>query len=109
MVHNGETRVIDFDDCGIGWYLYDLASALSFMEERPDLLDLIAAWCEGYRRIQPIDADEEAEIWTFLMLRRMLILAWMGSHAETDLAKELGGSYIEDTMPLADAYLSSHG
>ena len=43
------------------------------------------------------------------MLRRMLILAWMGSHAETDLAKELGGPYIVDTMPLAEAYLSSHG
>ncbi|MFP6729909.1 MAG: phosphotransferase [Alphaproteobacteria bacterium] len=109
LVHNGETRVIDFDDCGIGWYLYDLASALSFMEERTDLPELIAAWCEGYRRIQPIDADEEAEIRTFLMLRRMLILAWMGSHAETDLAKELGGPYIVDTMPLAEAYLSSHG
>ncbi len=66
-------------------------------------------WCEGYRRILPNDAVEEAELRTFLMLRRMLILAWMGSHAETDLAKELGVPYIDDTMPLAEAYLSSHG
>ncbi len=64
---------------------------------------------QGYRRFLPIDAAEEAELWTFPMLRRMLILAWMGSHAETDLAKELGGPYIDDTMPLAEAYLSSHG
>jgi Ser/Thr protein kinase RdoA (MazF antagonist) len=109
LVHDGETRVIDFDDCGIGWYLYDLASALSFMEERADVAELVAAWCEGYRRVQPIEPDEEAEIWTFLMLRRMLILAWMGSHAETDLAKELGGPYIEDSLLLAETYLSSHG
>ncbi len=109
LVHQGETRVIDFDDCGMGWYFYDLATALSFMEERPDLPELVAAWCEGYRRILPIDAAEEAELWTFLMLRRMLIMAWMGSHAETDLAKELGVPYINDTMPLAEAYLSSHG
>lgn len=109
LVHQGKTRAIDFDDCGMGWYFYDLATALSFMEERPDLPELVAAWCEGYRRILPIDAAEEAELWTFLMLRRMLIMAWMGSHAETDLAKELGVPYINDTMPLAEAYLSSHG
>ena len=35
---------------------------------------------------------DEAEIPTFLMLRRLLILAWIGSHAETDLARELGMS-----------------
>lgn len=109
LVHEGDTRVIDFDDCGMGWYLYDLATALSFMEERPDVAELIAAWCEGYRRILPMGPAEEAELWTFLMLRRMLILAWMGSHAETDLAKELDAPYIFDTMPLAEAYLSSHG
>ena len=109
LVHQGDTRVIDFDDCGMGWYLYDLATALSFMEERPDAPELVAAWCEGYRRILPIDAAEEAEVWTFLMLRRMLILAWMGSHGETDLARELGIPYTNDTMPLAEAYLSSHG
>ncbi len=109
LVHEGETRVIDFDDCGMGWYFYDLATALSFMEERPDVPELIAAWCEGYRRILPIEPAEEAELWTFLMLRRMLILAWMGSHGETDLAQELGVPYTLDTMPLAEAYLSSHG
>ena len=109
LVHEGETRVIDFDDCGMGWYFYDLATALSFMEERSDVPELIAAWCEGYRRIQPIDAAGEAELMTFLMLRRMLILAWMGSHGETDLAKELGIPYTNDTLPLAEAYLTSHG
>ena len=109
LVHQGDTRVIDFDDCGMGWYLYDLATALSFMEQRPDAPELVAAWCEGYRRILPIDAAEEAEVWTFLMLRRMLILAWMGSHGETDLARELGIPYTNDSMPLAEAYLSTHG
>ncbi|WVM92198.1 phosphotransferase [Halopseudomonas pachastrellae] len=30
--HQQQTRVIDFDDCGQGWYLHDLAAALSFEE-----------------------------------------------------------------------------
>lgn len=109
LIHDGDTRVIDFDDCGFGWYLYDLATALSFMEERPEVPALIYSWLKGYRKVQEVSPEEEAEIQTFLMLRRMLIIAWMGSHAETELAAELGKPYIDASIPLAEDYLISHG
>src|SRR3546814_1904552 len=41
LVHKGDTRVIDFDDSGLGWYLYDAATAVSFIEHRPDLDELL--------------------------------------------------------------------
>ena len=106
LVSGGDTRVIDFDDAGLGWFLYDLATAVSFMEEREDLPELIAAWVAGYRSEAPLAAEEEAEIPTFLMLRRLTILAWVGSHAETDLARELGVPYTEGTVRLAQQYLA---
>jgi Ser/Thr protein kinase RdoA (MazF antagonist) len=109
LIHDGDTRVIDFDDSGIGWYLYDLASALSFIEARPDVPDLIAAWLQGYRKVESISAEEEVEIPTFLMLRRMQILAWMGSHSETDLARSLGDEYTDVTLDLTETYLSKFG
>lgn len=106
LVTDDDTRVIDFDDAGLGWYLYDVATAVSFMEEREDLDDLLRAWVAGYRRVAPLSAEEEAEIPTFCMLRRMAILAWIGSHGETDLARELGLPYTEGTLRLAERYLS---
>jgi len=106
LIHQGDTRVIDFDDSGFSWYLHDLATALSFIEDRPDVPDLIDAWLEGYRRVAPLSAEDEAEIPTFLMLRRMQILAWMGSHAETDLARSLGDEYTDVTCDLAETYLA---
>lgn len=109
LIHEGDTRVIDFDDSGITWYLYDLATALSFMEERPDVPELVAAWLDGYRRVEEVSQEEEDEIPTFLMLRRMLILAWMGTHAETDLAQSLGNSYTDITCDLAESYLIKFG
>lgn len=109
LIHDGETRVIDFDDSGFTWYLYDLATALSFIEDRPDVPALIAAWLEGYRRMAPLSPEEEAEIPTFLMLRRMVVLAWMGSHRETDLAKSLGDAYTDGTAALAESYLTRFG
>lgn len=102
----GETRVIDFDDCGLGWFLYDLASALSFIETRPDIPDLVSAWLSGYRSVADLSGEEEAEIPTFILLRRMTLLAWVGSHPTADMAVEQGESFAADTVALARAYLS---
>ena len=105
LVEGDRTKVIDFDDCGFGWYLYDLATALTFMEERPDAGDLVGAWVRGYRRLATLSRDEEGEIPTFLMLRRMMVLAWIGSHADTDLARSEGAGYTLGTCRLASEYL----
>jgi Ser/Thr protein kinase RdoA (MazF antagonist) len=105
LVTDGDTRVIDFDDAGLGWFLYDVATAVSFMEERPDLDRLLRAWVQGYRTEAPLSAKEEAEIPTFLMLRRLAIVAWIGSHSETDLARELGEPFTEGTVRLARKYI----
>ena len=104
-----DTRVIDFDDAGEGWFLYDLATALSFMEDRADVHELIDAWVAGYRTVAPLDAEDVAEIPTFLMLRRLAIVAWIGSHAETDLARELGQPFTAASVPLARRYIARFG
>jgi Ser/Thr protein kinase RdoA (MazF antagonist) len=105
LITASDTRVIDFDDAGLGWFLYDFATAVSFMEERPDLKELLAAWLVGYRSEGELSAEEEAEIPTFLMLRRFAILAWIGSHAETDLARQLGPDFTDVTVDLARNYI----
>jgi Ser/Thr protein kinase RdoA (MazF antagonist) len=109
LVEGAHTRVIDFDDCGFSWYLYDLGTALSFIEHRPDVPDLVESWLRGYHKAVTLSADERQEIPTFIMLRRLLLVAWIGSHAETDLAKSLGAAYTEGSCRLAETYLSKFG
>jgi Ser/Thr protein kinase RdoA (MazF antagonist) len=109
LIHKGDIRVIDFDDCGLGWFLYDAGTAVSFFEHRPEVPGLIDAWAEGYRRVRPLSKEDEAELPTFVMLRRMILFAWMGSHAETDLAKQEGPAYAEGTCEMAETYLSRFG
>ena len=65
--------VIDFEDCGLSWYLYDLACALTFNEGRADVGELIALWVDGYRQVEHLSAEDEKEIDTFLMLRRLML------------------------------------
>jgi Ser/Thr protein kinase RdoA (MazF antagonist) len=105
LLDGAETKVIDFDDCGFSWFMYDCATALSFIEHRPDVPELIAAWARGYREVAPLSQEDEAEIPTLVMFRRLLLVAWIGSHAETDLAKSLGAPYTEQTVALCEDYL----
>jgi Ser/Thr protein kinase RdoA (MazF antagonist) len=109
LMHDGGMRVIDFDDCGFSWFLYDCATALSFIEHRTDVVDLISAWAKGYRRVRELSAEEQAEILTFVMLRRLLLVAWVGSHPGTDLAQRMGDNYTAGTVDLAERYLRDLG
>ncbi len=108
LIHERDVRVIDFDDCGLGWFLYDAGTAVSFFEHQPEVPELLTAWSEGYRRIRPLSAGDEHELMTFVLLRRMILFAWIGSHHETELARAEGPAYSADTCELAERYLSRY-
>jgi len=108
LIHQGSTRLIDFDDCGLGWFLYDFAAGISFMEDHPQVPALKDAWVEGYRKVRPISSEEENEIDTFVMLRRMALCAWIGSHQEVDIAQELSPVFVPVTVELGEKYLSHY-
>lgn len=106
MVDGDRLTAIDFDDCGFGWWTYDLAAALSFIETDPRLPDLIARWIEGYTRIAPLRPEDRAMIPSLIFLRRVLLTAWLASRADSDTAEALGGpEYTLGTLELAEAYL----
>jgi Ser/Thr protein kinase RdoA (MazF antagonist) len=106
LVHDGAVSVIDFDDCAFSWFLYDLGTAVSFFEDAPVVPELIGGWLAGYRRAGQLEAADEAEIWTFIVYRRLLLLAWIGTHQAVDIARDLGAGYTAGTCDLADRYLS---
>jgi Ser/Thr protein kinase RdoA (MazF antagonist) len=107
MVNDGTLTAIDFDDCGFGWWAYDLASALSFIETDPRLPDLIARWCEGYTRIAPLRPEDRAMVPSLIFLRRVLLTAWLSTRADSDTAQGFGGpAYTQGTLELAERYLA---
>ena len=84
-----DLRIIDFDDCGFGWFLYDFATAVSFIEHEAVVPALARAWIAGYRRSHSLSAQDASMIPTFVVLRRVLLTAWLASHAEVPFAARL--------------------
>jgi Ser/Thr protein kinase RdoA (MazF antagonist) len=106
LLDGPRTYVIDFDDCGYSWYLYDLATALTFLEDASFVPELIAAWLGGYRRVRSLDRADLAAIPSLMMLRRILVVAWLASHADAELVRTDGADHTRVTCELADRYLS---
>lgn len=109
LVDGSTLKVIDFDDCGFSWYMYDAATPVSFYEHEPQVSDLIGHWKAGYRKVLPLSKEDEAEIPTFVMLRRILLVAWIASHIEAEFPKSLGAGYTEGSLALCEDYIRRFG
>ncbi len=105
LIDGDAVKVIDFDDCGFSWFMYDAATPLSFYEHEPQVPELIESWKKGYRRVRALSKADETEIPTFVMFRRLLLVAWIGSRRDTELAKSMGAGYSEGTVKLCENYL----
>jgi Ser/Thr protein kinase RdoA (MazF antagonist) len=105
LVDGTRTMLIDFDDCGFGWFTYDFAAAISFHETHPAVPELRAAWLQGYASIRTLHPDDIASLDTMILLRRTALLAWIGSHGETALARQHADGFAAETAELAKRYL----
>jgi len=105
LVESGTPYVIDFDDCGYGWYLYDLATLLAVRTGDPDATRVRDAWVDGYRSISPLP-DDHLEILDVLVMARLLLgLGWMHTRRETPLAQALTETVIELACLQAESLL----
>lgn len=105
LIDEGRTKLIDFDDSGFCWFLYDFAAAISFFEDSPQVPALREAWLAGYAKHRALTPEDMDTIDALVMLRRMALLAWIGSHAETELAQSCAPDFAARTVALAEKYL----
>jgi Ser/Thr protein kinase RdoA (MazF antagonist) len=99
-----ELTLIDFDDCGFSWYLWDLIAAFRAIPIPPDRDAIIASWLDGYRTVRPIAVDK-SELLAMLLLSRLQGLGWLANRLDADAARELGAERIQTTCELANEYL----
>jgi Ser/Thr protein kinase RdoA (MazF antagonist) len=108
LIDDNGTRLIDFDDCGDGWYLYDFASSISFIEDHPQIPALKAAWVKGYRKVRNLSEADVEQLDTFTMLRRLALLAWIGSHIEAPEPQVLAKDFARISAVLGSNYLDKY-
>jgi Ser/Thr protein kinase RdoA (MazF antagonist) len=77
LFDGGAVRAIDFDDCGWGFLLHDVAVTLSELEGRPGYAELRAALLEAHAAHGPLADDAGDHLAAFAVLRRVQLLVWV--------------------------------
>jgi Ser/Thr protein kinase RdoA (MazF antagonist) len=102
----GAVSVIDFDDCGFGFYLYDFAAALTFYEHRPEGPEMAARWLDGYAAGEPLDDASLRAATALSMLRRLTMLGWATTHRSDALPADLWDENLPGTVHVAERFLA---
>jgi len=77
ILHDGHhARLIDFDDSGFGFRLYDLGTALAQNLKEPALDQIATGLIEGYATHRPLTDDDLAMLPVFVMLRTLASVGW---------------------------------
>ena len=82
LVKDNQVTLIDFDDAGFGWHLYELASALLSEVDAPDFPDIRQALLEGYCETRALADNDLALLSAFLLIRGMATIGWYGGRPE---------------------------
>ena len=100
---DGRLWLIDFDDCGMGYRLYDPGAALVQFWDDPMLPDLTAAMAEGYAEARGLDSGEVADLLPrFTALRALASAGWIMSRAPRGDARH--AVYVRRALTLARAF-----
>ncbi len=99
--NEGALTVFDFDDCGLGLPIQDLATALYYLDtpEQDDALK------KGYRSIAPLPEASERTLKALALHRRILLLNYIFETSNPE-HREMRPAYLEETLRRIDQFIS---
>ena len=76
LMHDGLMTIIDFDDSGDGYYLFDLATAAFFYLPHPRFDDVTQALFGGYESVRALTNVDHSMWRAMLLARGLTYLGW---------------------------------
>lgn len=105
LVQGERVRLIDFDDAGFGWHLFELVTPLFFLMDEPYFGEASDGVISGYRMRRTLE-DEQLELLPlFFLARGLTYISWVHTRPETETARELTGMLVDTCCRLARDYL----
>jgi Ser/Thr protein kinase RdoA (MazF antagonist) len=89
LVHEDRVTLIDFDDAGFGWHLYELAAVLISEIGEPDFPNICEALLAGYCEYRTLSERDLALLPMFVLIRGMAMIGWYGERPEIEASEYL--------------------
>ncbi|HKT73959.1 MAG TPA: phosphotransferase [Steroidobacteraceae bacterium] len=99
--HDGRVVVLDFDDSGYGWYLFELATAVFWYLGGAHYLPALEGYVAGYREVRSMSDEELRLLPQFLLLRALVYMGWMQTRSTQRTARRMTTRVRELSSALA--------
>jgi Ser/Thr protein kinase RdoA (MazF antagonist) len=107
LLEGTDVRLIDFDDSGFGFRMYDFATALVKNRGEPHYAAIKQALLDGYRSKRVLSDFDEHSIGLFLTLRDFAYLGWMDARRHEPGVEERMAGIRAATLVAAEEFLTS--
>ncbi len=95
LASGSKVQVIDFDDAGFGWHLFDLATALYFIQNESTYDVAYSALIKGYRESRSLPDEMLEQLPLFLAARSFTYLGWVHTRPSSETADSLTPMLID--------------
>ena len=102
LINAGQLQLIDFDDSGFGFRLFDVATTLGKNHDEPDRDLLQAAFLDGYRSERVLDTSL---LPLFMLLRACTYLGWIITRMDEPGSQQRCQRFVRIATELAGEYL----
>lgn len=106
LITGAGPRIIDFDDGGHGWHMFELATSLYFIRRERYYEAAREALLAGYRRHRALPEEHAKMLPLFLAARGTTYLGWAHTRRGEPTALELTPLLIELAAATAEDYLA---
>jgi Ser/Thr protein kinase RdoA (MazF antagonist) len=96
--------LIDFDDFGTGWFVFDLVTAIFHHAHHPRYLDYERAIIAGYTQERPLSEEEMATWDAFMLARGLTYLAWAAERPGDPASDFIATNVAPSVAHLAELY-----
>ncbi len=104
LICDKQPYLLDFDDSGFGFRLFELATTLLKIRAEPDYAALETALLTGYRSTRPLDAQQ---LPVFIVLRALTYVGWIVPRLHEAGSTKRCGRMIATAVELAEEYLEA--
>jgi Ser/Thr protein kinase RdoA (MazF antagonist) len=97
----GRIIVLDLDDAGFGWYLWELVTAVFWYLGTPHYTPALDGYLAGYREVAPLSDEHLRLLPHFLLMRALVYMGWMETRRTQHTSRMMTQRVRELSLQLA--------
>ncbi len=107
LLAGDEVQVIDFDDAGFGWHMFELVTAMYWLQEEPEYAQMQSNLLDGYQSVRPL-AERDLATWNlFAAARSLTYLGWVHTRSSSAEAAEMTPMMMDMAESHCSRYLET--